>query len=126
MSPRRSRLGPARHGADAALCFALLLAGCVSTTVQAPPAQPPVPTPQLLDTGSLELPRGCEPARGAVYRTRFVVQPDGSVTDAVAESGNGCVQRALQQWAATFEYGPMSEPMETVVDWMYVTASRNW
>jgi hypothetical protein len=34
------------------------------------------------------------------------------------------VQRALQQWAATFEYRPTSEPTATAVDWMYVTATH--
>jgi hypothetical protein len=115
---------PARFGAGVAVCGALLVAGCVSSTVQVPPAQPPAPTLQLLDTGPLEIPRGCEPARGAVYRTSFVVQPDGSVTDAASESGDGCIQSALQQWALTFEYRPASEPTATVVDWMCVTASR--
>ena len=65
-----------------------------------------------------------DPARGAVYRTSFVVQPDGSVTGAASESGDGCVQSALQQWALTFVYRPAGEPMATVVDWMCVTASR--
>jgi hypothetical protein len=125
MSPRRSRIGPTRYGPGVALACALQLAGCVSTRVEVPPAPPPVPTLQLLDTGPLEIPRGCEPTRGAVYRTSFVVQPNGSVTDAASESGHGCVQSALQQWAATFEYRPTSEPTPTVVDWMYVTASRH-
>jgi hypothetical protein len=124
MSPRRFLFDTAHYRAGIALCGALLLAGCVSSTVQVSPAHPPAPTLQLLDTGPLEIPRGCEPARGAVYRTSFVVQPDGSVTDAASESGDGCVQSALQQWASTFVYRPASEPTATVVDWMYVTASR--
>jgi hypothetical protein len=126
MSSRGSLIDPARFGAGVgvAVCGALLVAGCVSSPVQVAPAQPPAPTLQLLDTGPLEIPRGCEPARGAVYRTSFVVQPDGSVTDAASESGDGCVQSALQQWALTFEYQPASEPTATVVDWMCVTASR--
>ena len=124
MSPRRFLTDGAHYRAGMAPCVALLLGGCVSSTVQVPPAQPPAPTLQLLDTGPLEIPGGCEPARGAVYRTSFVVQPDGSVTDAASESGDGCVQSALQQWASTFVYRPASEPTATVVDWMCVTASR--
>jgi len=124
MSQRRFLIYTAHCRAGIALCGALLLGGCVSSTVQVSPALPPAPALQLLDTGPLEIPRGCEPARGAVYRTSFVVQPDGSVTDAASESGDGCVQSALQQWASTFVYRPASEPTATVVDWMYVTASR--
>ena len=124
MSPRRFLTDRAHYRASMALCVALLLGGCVSSTVQVSPAEPPAPTLQLLDTGPLEIPGGCEPARGAVYRTSFVVQPDGSVTDAASESGDGCVQSALQQWASTFVYRPASEPTATVVDWMCVTASR--
>jgi|APLow6443716910_1056828.scaffolds.fasta_scaffold342318_1 hypothetical protein len=124
MSLLRTLIDPARLGAGVAMFGALLVAGCVSSTVQDSPAQPPAPTLQLLDTGPLEIPRGCEPARGAVYRTSFVVQPDGSVTGAASESGDGCVQSALQQWASTFVYRPAGEPTATVVDWMCVTASR--
>ena len=125
MSSHGCLIDPARFGAGVAVCGALLVAGCVSSTVEVSPAQAPAPTLQLLDTGPLEIPGGCEPARGAVYRTSFVVQPDGSVTNAASESGDGCVQSALQQWASTFVYRPASEPAATVVDWMCVTASRD-
>ena len=124
MSSRRSLIDPSRFGTGVAVSGALLVAGCVSSTDQVSPTQPPAPVLQLLDTGPLEIPRGCEPARGAVYRTSFVVQPDGSVTDAASESGDGCVQSALRQWASTFVYRPAGEPTATVVDWMCVTASR--
>jgi hypothetical protein len=124
MSSRRILLDPARFGAGVAVSGALLVAGCVSSAVQVSPARPPDPTLQLLDTGPLEIPHGCEPAPGAVYRTSFIVQPDGSVTDAASESGDGCIQRTLQQWALTFEYQPAGEPTATVVDWMCVTATR--
>ncbi len=124
MSSLRTLFDPARFGAGVAVSAAVLVAGCVTSTLEVSPAQPPAPTLQLLDTGPLEIPRGCEPARGAVYRTSFVVQPDGSVTDAASESGDGCVQKALQQWASTFVYRPASEPTATVVDWICVTASR--
>jgi hypothetical protein len=125
MSSRRSLISPGPYGAGVALFGALLVAGCVSSTAPVPLAQPPVPALQLLDTGPLEIPRGCEPATGAVYRTSFVVQPDGSVADAASESGDGCVQSTLRQWVSTFEYQPTSGPTPTVVDWMCVTASRS-
>ena len=124
MNRRSYLVSPQRYRTGIALSGALLVAACASTTVLAPPAQPPAPTLLLLDTGPLEMPRDCEPARGAVYRTSFVVQRDGSVTDAASESGDGCVQRALQHWATTFEYRPTDEPTTAVVDWMGVTASR--
>lgn len=124
MSSRRSLNSPGLHRTGVALCGVLVVAGCVSSPVRVPPAQAPVPALQLLDTGPLEIPRGCEPARGAVYRTSFVVQPDGSVADAASESGDGCVQSLLRQWVTTFRYRPTSGPEPTVVDWMCVTASR--
>jgi hypothetical protein len=122
MSSHPSRISPGLCGAVLASSCALLLAGCVSPTSRV--AEPPAPPLQLLGTGSLEMPRGCEPAGGAMYRTRFVVQPDGRVADAASESGEGCVQSALRQWVSTFEYRPPREPTPTVIDWMQVTASR--
>jgi hypothetical protein len=124
MSYRRFLVGPGPVGTGVALAGALLMAGCVSPTVRGPQAQPPIPELQLLDTGPLEIPRGCEPARGAVYRTRFVVQADGQVADAASESGSGCMQDTLRKWVSTFQYRPTDGPTPTVIDWMCVTASR--
>jgi hypothetical protein len=115
-------MSPGLCGAVVASSCALLLAACVSPTSRV--AQPPAPPLQLLDTGSLEMPRGCEPLGGTMYRTSFVVQLDGRVADAASESGDGCVQSALRQWVSTFEYLPPREPTPTVIDWMQVTASR--
>ena len=103
-----------------ALAAGLLLGGCVSTRV----APPPDAELQLLEAGALEIPPGCEPARGAVYRTAFLVQPDGRVDSVASESGSGCVQEALRQWVATFRYRPVAEPTAAVLDWMGVTAAR--
>ncbi len=107
-----------------ALTVLLLVAGCSPSSVRTSPAQPPVASAQLIDTGPLEIPNGCEPRPGAMYRTSFVVQPDGRVSDTVSESGDGCMQLALRQWVSTFAYQPMSEPTPTVFDWMCVTGSR--
>lgn len=103
-----------------ALAASLLLAGCVSSRVGSPPA----PELQLLEAGTLEIPPGCEPAGGAVYRTAYVVQPDGRVDTVAAESGEGCVQDALRQWVSTFRYRPVDVPTAAVLDWMGVTAAR--
>lgn len=124
MGSHRCHFSRGLYGAGVALSGALLAAGCVSSTVRAPLAQSPVPALQFLDAGPLQIPGGCEPARGVVYRTSFAVQPDGSVADVASESGDGCVQSALRQWVATFEYQPASAPTSTVIDWMWVTASR--
>jgi hypothetical protein len=102
------------------LAAGLLLGGCVSTRV----APPPDAELQLLETGTLEMPPGCEPARGAVYRTAFLVQPDGRVDAVASESGSGCVQEALRQWVATFRYRPVAQPTTAVLDWMGVSAAR--
>lgn len=103
--------------------IAVALAGCTATTRESgSTAAPPL---QLLDTGPLELPPDCAPERGAVYRTRFVVRPDGVVHTARSESGDGCVQQALQRWVTSFRYAPLPEATPAVFDWLAVTASRS-
>jgi len=101
-----------------------LAAGCAG-----PPSRPAAPeylTPrlELLETGLLELPAGCEPAAGVVYRTRFTVGTDGRVTEAAPESGTGCVQAALSRWVGSFRYRPPESATATTIDWMSVTARR--
>ncbi len=102
-----------------ALVVATALAGCATTA----PSVPGAPL-ELVDLAPVVLPPGCEPGRGVVYRTAFVVQPDGSVTQIAAQSGTGCVQQALQDWVATFRYRPVAESTPTVIDWIAVTARR--
>jgi len=107
--------------AGVACVSVVLLAGCAS----APGTQsPPEPELRLQAAGAFELPRDCEPTGGAVYRTHYVVQPDGSVAQAAAESGSGCVQDALLRWVATFQYRPLAGPVPATLDWMAVTARR--
>jgi hypothetical protein len=78
---------------------------------------------RLLGAAELSMPRGCEAKPGAVYRTHFNVQPDGRVSDAAAESGEGCVQQALRNWVSTFSYAPLRETTPVAFDWMVVTAA---
>ena len=99
-----------------------LVSGCVAPTLA--PA-PPAPELQLLGAAELTIPRGCEATSGAVYRTRFMVQLDGRVSDAASESGDGCVQQALRAWVTTFNYAPLHEATPVAFDWMIVTAARN-
>jgi len=100
----------------------LAVAGCAPLTRErAPP--PPAPL-QLLGAESLELPKGCEPVRGQVYRTNYVVQPDGRVTDTASGGGDGCVEEALRAWVSSFRYGPIDAEMPVVIDWIAVTATR--
>jgi hypothetical protein len=106
-----------------AVVGAVLLAAC-ATTPREPPSGVPAVSPQLLSTGLLHLPDGCEAAHGAVYRTTFVVQPDGRVEDAASDSGDGCVQAALRAWVATFVYRADGIAAPVALDWMEVTASR--
>ena len=117
--------GPARTSTVLAVSL-LVMAGCVSPpTGERPGTEPAVaPVLLLLDTGPLDIPAGCEPARGMVYRTSFVVEPGGRIVEAASVSGEGCVQDALRQWVSTFEYRPVSAPTSAVLDWMAVTASR--
>jgi hypothetical protein len=113
-----------RRAAGGLLACVALISGCASQTDRASSLHPPLPELELLDAGVLEIPRGCEPARGKVYRTSFTVQADGRVAAAVSDSGPGCVQDALRRWVATFRYRPVDEPTATVLDWMGVTATR--
>jgi hypothetical protein len=99
-----------------------LVSACVETVVA--PA-PPAPELQLLGADGLAMPRGCEATPGAVYRTHFNVQPDGRVSDAASESGDGCVQQALRTWVTTFSYAPLRETIPVAFDWMVVTAARS-
>jgi hypothetical protein len=106
-----------------AIVAASILAGCVSPAARAP-APAALPALELLNTGALQIPTGCEPASGTVYRTSFVVQPGGRTANAISESGDGCVQEALRHWVSTFQYQPIGAPASTVIDWMAVTAPR--
>lgn len=120
LSDRRPRTGYLRR--LLATLGLSLVAGCVAPTLA--PA-PPAPELQLLGAAELAIPRGCEARSGAVYRTHFNVQPDGRVTDAASESGNGCVQEALRTWVTTFSYAPLRDTTPVAFDWMLVTAARN-
>jgi len=113
-----------RRAACGLLACVVLLAGCASQPDQAPSLRPPVRELQLLDAGMLEIPRGCEPAHGTVYRTSFTVQTDGRVTAVVSDSGPGCVQDALRRWVATFRYRPVAGALPATIDWLDVTARR--
>ena len=105
-----------------ALLGLALVAGCVAPTREPARSAPP---PQLLGSAELDLPRGCEVTPGAVYRTNFKVQRDGHVSDAVSETGDGCVQQALRDWVATFSYAPLPAVTPVAFDWMVVTAARS-
>jgi hypothetical protein len=101
------------------LALLILLGGCATTPAPALP-----PELELLDAARLELPAGCDPDGGRVYRTRFVVRPDGRVEGVVADADGGCIGEALREWVATFRYRPPGRPVTSVVDWLGVTARR--
>lgn len=103
-----------------ALCAALLLVACGSLPTGAPAA----PELQLVAAAELSLPGGCEPSSGTVYRVSYVVEPDGRVADAAADSGAGCVQDALRRWVESFQYRPLAGPLSATIDWMAVSAVR--
>jgi hypothetical protein len=113
-----SRATPSMAGV--ACIDAVLTAACAAV----PGTKPPEPELQLLSAGVLLLPDDCEPAGGQVYRTRYVVQADGHVTEAMPESGAGCVQDALLRWVETFQYRPPAGPVPATLDWLAVTAQR--
>jgi hypothetical protein len=106
----------------AALLLLSMLGGCA--TVAPPTAPAPPPPVQLLSAGPLELPSDCRPASGVVYRTDFIVQTDGRVSEARSQSGEGCVQQALQQWVSSFRYRPVDAAVPVAIDWMPVVAAR--
>jgi hypothetical protein len=110
---------PTVRMAAVALVVAGVLAGCAITT----PGAPVAPL-ELVSSGPVVLPANCVPGDGVVYRTSFVVQRDGRVADITAAPGAGCVQQALREWIATFQYRPVAEAIPAEVDWMAVTAVR--
>lgn len=99
----------------------VLLAGCAAVLGT---QSPPEPELQLQSADVLALPGNCEPTDGKVYRTGYVVQPDGRVVGATPESGAGCVQDALLRWVESFQYRPLAGPVPATLDWMAVTARR--
>ena len=105
------------------LAFTLFaLAGCAPLTRDRAAPSPPL---ELISAASFDLPTGCEPVEGQVYRTNYLVHPDGSVTQAASGSGgDGCVEQALRAWVSSFRYGPVAVAMPAVIDWIAVTASR--
>jgi hypothetical protein len=116
---QRGCTGARLLGVVAVLAGVATLAGCATAPGTVPPA-----ALELLSADPLVLPPDCEPGHGVVYRTAFVVQPDGRVASVNAESGAGCVQDALREWVSTFQYRPVAAAMAAVVDWMGVTAAR--
>ena len=99
------------------------LGACAPTPPRTTAAPPEVP-PRLLSAAPLELPAGCEPGRAAVYRTHFVVEADGRVSEPRSETGDGCVEQALRDWVATFRYEPVTTRTPIAFDWIAVTAKR--
>jgi len=116
------RIAVGRSAGRALLAAAVLVsAGCA--TRPATEVVPPI-EPRLLEAGRLELPAGCTPVRGRVYRTRATVESDGRVSGAVTESGPGCVQEALVQWVESFRYGALDARADVAIDWIGVEAGR--
>ena len=112
-----------RRHARLGIASLLVAVGGCATLTRAPAPPPPSPL-QLLSAAPLELPANCEPADGKVYRTHFLVETNGRVTDARSDSDEGCVQRALRTWVSSFRYAPLATAQPTVFDWLAVTASR--
>jgi hypothetical protein len=119
---RRDDVLTRRRGVVLVAVLLLAVAGCAPLPRE--PAAPPPPPLQLLGAGPLELPTGCEPAAGRVYRTNYVVEPDGRVTGTASDDGDGCVEKALRAWVGSFRYGPIDTRMPVVIDWIAVTATR--
>jgi hypothetical protein len=122
MLHRRSQNDLSRKRAAVLAGTLLAVAGCAPLTRERAP--PPAAPLHLLGAEALELPKGCEPVQGRVYRTRYLVQPDGRVTDTASSSGDGCVEQALRAWVSSFRYGPVEAEMPVVIDWIAVTATR--
>jgi hypothetical protein len=108
----------ARAAALAILC-ALALVGC-----QVRPPAPSLPPPrlQLLGSAPFSLPATCN-ARGS-YVVEFTVLEDGRTGAIKTPPGSSCVSEALSAWIASFRYTPQSEPVNTSVEWMLVSAER--
>lgn len=104
---------------------AIVVAGCASVRDQGMPASVPAPPVRLIAAGELELPGGCEFVDGVPYRSEFVVQGDGRVVDIRPGPAPACLQAALADWLASFQYAPPGEAVATTFDWMAVTGRRS-
>jgi hypothetical protein len=107
--------------------FAALAAVALLTTACSGPSavsRLPVPDPQLIQSGSLQLASDCKPRAGEVYRAEFDVQADGRVGNIRTTGSAACANEALARWVETFRYNTRSEPVGAAVDWILVEAPR--
>lgn len=103
---------------------ATLIAGCASMDERGATANLPPPPLQLVSAGELKIANDCQVRDGTVYRTNFVVDRDGRVTDIQPEPAPACLQTALTAWLHTARYAPPGTPVTTAIDWMGVSARR--
>lgn len=103
--------------------LAVLVTACSSSPSRDRAADVP-PPPQLLWSGDLEVPAGCDVTPGAVYRADFVVGSDGAVEDVLPGEGPPCARDALERWVRTLRYEPGAASGPAAVDWMVVVARR--
>ena len=111
----------ATRNAPSIFAACALAAGCAT---QPPAASIPPPPLQLLSLGNLELPAGCDYRPGVMYRTSYVVQRDGRVSDVQPPAEAPCLQAAFTRWVDSFRYAAPGEPVATVIDWMGVPGRR--
>jgi hypothetical protein len=113
-------------GSGTLLFAALAVAALLTTACSGPSAvsRLPVPDPQLLESGALQLASDCKPRAGEVYRAEFDVQPDGRVGNIRTTGSATCANEAIARWVETFRYNTRESPIGTAVDWMLVEAPR--
>lgn len=104
------------------LAAAAIIAGCATQAPQ--PVSVPPPPLQLLSSAKLQIPDDCAFHGGTMYRTSYVVQGNGRVTDVQPPRAPSCLQAALTQWVDSFVYAPPGVPVPTLIDWMGVPGRR--
>jgi hypothetical protein len=101
----------------------LVLSGCAPTPERGG-QRAPAPELQMVTSGPLAIPANCDVSAGTVYRTSFVVQTDGRVSEARTDPAPECLQRALVAWVESVKYAAPGRAVPASVDWMLVSASR--
>ena len=110
-------MSSARLRLVAVIGWCLALGACGSLAPRAP-----APALDLIASAPVVLAEGCE-ANGS-YIVGFTITAQGRTTNITPPEAPACVREALAAWAASFQFSPPHQPVQSSMEWMLVTASR--